>query len=192
MLTSVHKSRGAHVIVKKAWLTMAVLLGAWTAEAGAQMYPPSQRTTIVQNVAHTMVTLEYGRPVARGRTLWGALVPWDSIWHPGADSASRITIDHDVTIEGKSVAKGQYSLWLVPRAQGAWTVILSRDALVDHKSYSGPSRDALRVEVQPDSLSMMESMSIYFPMVLRDEAQLRIHWGTRGVTVRMKAPWQPE
>lgn len=179
-------------MMKSVCLMLIAIVGVWPAQTQAQMYPPSQRTTIVQNVAHTAVTLEYGRPVARGRTLWGALVPWDSVWHPGADSASRITIDHDVTIEGRALAKGQYSLWLIPRAQGTWTFILNRDALVDHKSYGGPARDALRVEVQPDSLSMMESMSIYFPKVLRDEAELRIHWGTRGVTVRLKAPWQPE
>lgn len=169
--------------------TMGLLLVA-ARPAAAQMYPPSQRTTIVQHVALTTVTLEYGRPVARGRTLWGALVPWDSLWHPGADSASRLTVDHDVTIEGKPLRAGTYSLWLIPRERAAWTVILSRDALVDHKSYSGPTRDALRVDVMPDSLSMMESMAIYFPMVLRDEAQLRIHWGVKGVTVKVKAAWR--
>lgn len=161
-------------------------------ESAAQMYPPSQRTTVVQHVALTTVTLEYGRPVARGRTLWGALVPWDSVWHPGADSASRLTVDHDVTIDGKPLKAGTYSLWLIPRANAAWTLILSRDALVDHKSYSGPARDVLRVDALPDSLSMMESMAIYFPMVLRDEAQLRIHWGVQGVTVKLKAPWREE
>jgi hypothetical protein len=158
----------------------------------AQMYPPSQRTSITQHVALTTITLDYGRPVARGRTLWGALVPWDSVWHPGADSASRITLDHDVTIEGKPLAAGTYSLWLIPRATGAWTLMFNRDALVDHKSYGGPSRDALRVDVMPDSLSPMESMAIYFPMVLRDEATLRIHWGERAVSAKVKAGWREE
>lgn len=174
------------VVGALAWL--AVVPGG----AAAQMYPPSQRTTIVQHVALTTVTLEYGRPVARGRILWGALVPWDSVWHPGADSASRITVDHDVTIEGKPLEAGTYSLWLIPRASAAWTIMLSRDALVDHKSYSGPTRDALRVEVMPETLSMMESMAIYFPMVLRDEAQLRIQWGVRAVTMKLKAAWREE
>ena len=55
-----------------------------------------------------------------------------------------------------------------------------------------PRRDALRLEVTPDSLSHMESMAIYFPMVLRDEGTLRIHWGTHSVSVPIKAPYKPD
>jgi len=54
----------------------------------AQGYPFSQRGTVSQMVAFTNISIEYGRPVARGRALFGALVPWDSVWHPGADSAT--------------------------------------------------------------------------------------------------------
>src|SRR6476661_2152405 len=88
-----------------------VLTGA--AEASAQGYPPSQRQIIAQNVARTRIEIEYGRPVARGRDLWGKLVPWDSIWHPGADSATKLTIDHDIVVDGKPLKAGAYSLWLI-------------------------------------------------------------------------------
>jgi hypothetical protein len=47
----------------------------------------------------------------------------------------------------------------------------------------------LRVDVMPETLSPMESMAIYFPQVLRDEALLRIHWGTTGISARIKAPY---
>ena len=162
------------------------------APLGAQGYPPSQRTRIAQDVALTRIDLVYGRPVARGRALFGALVPWDSLWHPGADSASRITVNHDVIVGGQPLAKGTYSLWLIPRASAPWTFILSRNAYVDHKNYPGPSRDALRFDVRPDSLSHMESMGIYFPMVLRDEATMRIQWGFSGIAIPVKAPYKPE
>lgn len=46
--------------------------------ARSQGYPPSQRGTVTQNVAFTEISVSYGRPVARGRELFGALVPWDS------------------------------------------------------------------------------------------------------------------
>lgn len=154
-----------------------------------QGYPPSQRTTVMQHVAHTTITLEYGRPVARGRELFGALVPWDRIWHPGADSASRVTFDHDVAVQGTPVPAGTYSFWLIPHASAPWTFILSRDGHVFHTRYPGPNRDAVRVAVPADSLSHMESMAIYFPRVQRDEATLRIHWGTRSVAVEIKAPY---
>ena len=59
--------------------------------ATAQGYPFSQRSRLEQDIALNAVEVTYGRPVARGRELFGALVPWDSIWHPGADSATRIS-----------------------------------------------------------------------------------------------------
>jgi hypothetical protein len=68
-------------------LTMLMALTA--ASARAQGYPFSQRGSVTQMVAFTNISVAYGRPVARGRVLFGALVPWDSVWHPGADSATR-------------------------------------------------------------------------------------------------------
>ena len=158
----------------------------------AQGYPFSQRGSVVQSVALTNVAVSYGRPAARGRVLFGKLVPWDSVWHPGADSATRITFDHDVLIEDRPLEAGAYSMWLVPRERLPWTFILSRAAHVFHKPYPGPAQDVLRMDVLPDSLSYIDTMAIYFPTVLRDSAVMRIHWGTTGVSVRLKAPYQPQ
>lgn len=164
---------------------------AATTSAEAQGFPFSQRGSTSQTVAFTELTVTYGRPVARGRALFGALVPWDSVWHPGADSATVLRISHDVLMDGHPVVAGEYSLWLIPRAQGAWTLILNRQAHVFHKPYPGAGDDALRLDVQPAVASPMESLAIYFPQVLRDEADLRVHWGTSYVSVRIKAPYRP-
>jgi hypothetical protein len=173
-------------------VSMIAVALAGAAPALAQGYPPSQRGSVTQNVALTAISIEYGRPVARGRALFGQLVPWDSIWHPGADSATRIAFDHDVLIEGKPLPAGEYSLWLIPRERAAWTVILSRAAHTFHKPYPGAEFEALRVDVTPLTASHMESFAIYFPVVLRDEATLRLHWGTTAVPIRLKAPYQPD
>ena len=175
-------------------LTFVVGIGlALTApSASAQGYPPSQRGAVTQTVAFTNITIIYGRPVARGRALFGALVPWDSIWHPGADSATRISFDHDVLVEGKPVNAGAYSVWLIPREHAEWTLIVSRAAHTFHKPYPGADKDFLRVNVLPEQASHMESLAFYFPVVLRDESVLRIHWGTTTVPIRIKAPFRPE
>jgi hypothetical protein len=160
--------------------------------AHAQGYPFSQRGSVSQTVAFTTISVTYGRPVARGRPLFGQLVPWDSIWHPGADSATLIRIDHDVLLEGHQAKAGEYSLWLIPRAKAPWTVILSRAAHTFHKPYPGSSFDVLRFDVTPETASHMESLAIYFPVVLRDEATMRVHWGETAVPIRIKAPYRPE
>ncbi len=159
--------------------------------ASAQGYPFSQRASVSQSVAFTTIGITYGRPSARGRTLFGALVPWDSIWHPGADSATRITFNHDVVVEGKMLQAGAYSVWLVPREHSPWTVIFSRKSRAFHKPYPGPNLDVLRIEVAPEEVSAVETLALYFSSVLKDEAVLRIHWGTTAIPIRIKAPFRP-
>ena len=168
-----------------------VVLALTAVPARSQGFPFSQRGSVTQMVAFTEISIFYGRPVARGRALFGALVPWDSVWHPGADSATRIKFSRDVLIEGQPLRAGEYSLWLIPREHAPWTVIFSRAALVFHKPYPGARFDVLRVDVTPEQVSHVESFAIYFPMVLRDETVLRLHWGTTAVPVRIKAPFKP-
>jgi len=173
---------------------VAALIFFGSASCGAQGYPFSQRARVDQTVAFTDISVVYGRPVARGRVLFGdsALVKWDTIWHPGADSATRVTFSRDVKLEGRDVKAGEYTIWLIPRANKPWTFILSRAAHVFHIPYPGESSDALRVDVTPERGSHMETLAIYFPVVLRDEAVMRIHWGETIVPVRIKAPYRPD
>jgi hypothetical protein len=172
-------------------LISATLLSILTANGAlAQGFPASQRQTITQNLALTKLEISYGRPVARGRELWGKLVPWDAIWHPGADSATRIAIDHDITVEGKPLKAGEYSLWLIPRDGKAWTVIFNSAAHVFHRPYAGEATEALRVDVMPETFSPVESMTIDFPKVLMHDAIMRVQWGATGVSLNVKAPWR--
>jgi hypothetical protein len=160
--------------------------------SSAQGSPFSQRARVQQDVALTSIDITYGRPVARGRALFGALVPWDSVWHPGADSATLVRFSHDVILEGKAVKAGEYSMWLIPRQHQPWTFILSKAAHTFHKPYPGADQDALRVDVTPETVSHVETLAIYFPSVLRDEAVMRIHWGETAVPIRIKAPYHPD
>ncbi len=168
------------------------MAGIAFAPCSAQGYPFSQRSTVTQHVALTQFTITYGRPVARGRVLFGKLVPWDSVWHPGADSATVVTISRDVLLEGHLLKAGEYSLWLIPRETAPWTVILSLASRVFHTPYPGARSDAIRFDVAPERGAHMESLAIYFPMVLRDDAILRIHWGETLIGMRVKAPYRLE
>src|SRR5436190_21965783 len=130
--------------VARALLSSATLGVLVAGPARAQGYPFSQRGSVTQMVAFTEISVTYGRPVARGRALFGALVPWDSVWHPGADSATRITFTRAVIVEGMPLPAGEYSLWLIPRESAPWTVIFSRAAHVFHKPYPGARFEVMR------------------------------------------------
>lgn len=174
--------------------TIVLALTASARTSAAQAIPFSQRAGVSQTLGFTQIRIDYGRPTARGRVLFGdsAIVKWDRLWHPGADSASRIAFDRDVLFEGKPLAAGEYTLWTIPRASGQWTVIVSKAAHVFHTPYPGEARDVLRVDVTAERGAHMESLAFYFPAVLRDEATLRLHWGEVVVPMRIKAPYRPE
>ena len=152
---------------------------------GAQGIPFSQHGSIAQRVGFTDITLSYNRPVAHGRTLFGGLVKWGRVWHPGADSATTIGFSKDVTIEGRPLAAGQYTLWAIPDT-ASWTVIFSRSLHVFHIPYPGVEHDALRVTVTPVQGSYMEVLAYEFPVVGPDSAILQLHWGTTIVPLRIR------
>lgn len=148
--------------------------------------PRSQHGSVTQRVGTTDVSISYNRPVARGRTLFGGLVAWNRIWHPGADSATTISFSKDVTIDGQTLKAGRYSVWTIPEESKPWTVIFNRGVGGWHTNYPGESQDALRLTVTPETGAHMESLTYYFPMVDADSAVLRLHWGTTIVPLMIR------
>lgn len=135
----------------------------------------SQPARLSQRLEDAEVTVVYNRPVARGRELFGALVPWGEIWNPGADKATRIELSHDVAIAGQPLPAGKYSIWAIPDPE-EWTLIFSGAWDVEHIPYP-EGEDALRLRVRPSPGPHMESLGFYFPMVDADSAVLVLHWG---------------
>src|SRR5436190_9713680 len=120
---------------------VAVLSGAGVSAQRDEIIPldrvvKSQRGTVTQRIANTDIRIQYGRPVARGREIYGSLVPYGRIWHPGANDATSMTVSRDIEVNGKALPKGAYSLWTIPRAD-SWTFIFNTIADTFHTSYPG-------------------------------------------------------
>ena len=147
----------------------------------------SQAAAVSQRIANTEITVTYSRPVARGRALFGALVPYDQVWNPGADQATAVAFSRDVHVNDRSVSAGKYSLWAIPRAD-RWTVIFSRAADVYHTPYPGEQQDALRFDVKPEQGPHMEVLTFSFPLVEGKDAVLRLHWGEVMVPLSIRVP----
>jgi hypothetical protein len=148
----------------------------------------SEHATMTQRVSTTTIAMEYDRPVARGRTLFGpgGVVKWGEVWTPGANWATTIDVDHDVTVEGQPLPKGKYTLWLTPQAAPAtWTLSFSRVAKRFHTRPPGAADEQLRVSVKPEQGMHMEALLWYMPVVRPDGVTLRMHWGTTMIPVRI-------
>lgn len=174
----------------RVFLVLVALAGAPPA-AVAQGVPFSQHGSVAQRVSYTDIAIEYNRPVARGRALFGGLVKWGTVWHPGADSATRISFSRDVTFSGRLLPRGEYSVWLIPRERAPWTLILSSAAHTFHSPYPGEVADVLRVDIQPERGAHMETLAYYFPVVGRDSTVLRIHWGDVIVPATIRVARDP-
>lgn len=167
---------------------LSLALGLLATPCVAQVgIPFSQHGSVTQRVGFTDIRIEYNRPVARGRRLFGGLVKWGRVWHPGADSATTITLSTRTLVEGRPLDAGSYTLWAIPDTT-QWTVIFSRALHVFHYPYPGDSLDVLRVPVTPQSGQYMEVLAFYFPVVGPDSATINLHWGTTVVPIRIKIP----
>lgn len=148
----------------------------------------SQHGSVMQQVAATTITVDYNRPVARGRDLFGALVPYDRIWCPGADDCTTLTVSTPIKIDAQDLPAGTYTVWARPGA-GKWTLILNRAHPVFHTRYeSVADRDALQLEVAPRAGAHMETLAFYFPVVNGKHAELVLHWGTIVVALSIDVP----
>ena len=164
-----------------------VLLSVASASATAQSNPRrSQRQELMQMVGATKIEAMYIRPVARGRDLFGALVPYGKLWTPSADTAMRITFSTDVQVAGQPLKAGAYSVWAIPDTSH-WTIVFNSVPSTFHMRHSDAA-DVLKVTAKVDSLSYVETLTLSFPVVDGNKATLQIHWGARAVTLPIEVP----
>jgi Protein of unknown function (DUF2911) len=151
----------------------------------AQGIPKSQRAIVSQMVGATRIEIIYHRPVARGRELFGALVPFDRVWSPSADTAAIFSTTTALTVQGSRLPAGRYSVWAIP-GPSMWTVIFSSRVPVFHLRYR-QADDVLRLRIAPRAGEHMETLGFYFPMVDADSAVLNLHWGRTVVPIKIRS-----
>ena len=109
----------------------------------------SPKATVKQTVGFTNISIDYGRPGVKGRTIWGNLVPYNAVWRAGANEATKITFAADVKINGKKLKAGSYSFFTIPTDK-KWTIIFNKVADQWGAFEYNDAEDALRVEVTPE------------------------------------------
>jgi hypothetical protein len=144
----------------------------------------SQLATVSQLVGDAKIEIVYRRPVARGRELFGSLVPWSRVWTPSADSAALITSSVDLDVNGSTLRAGTYGIWMIPERE-TWTIIFtSRPAF--HLTLPTRSDEVLRITAKSQQGDHMETLGFYFPVADADSATLNMHWGRTVVPINIK------
>ena len=126
--------------------------------------------------------VEYGRPFAKGRKVFGELVPWGKVWRTGANEATSLTTDVDVTLGSAVVPKGSYTLYTLP-GEKEWLLIVNRQTGQWGTEYD-PKLDLARIPmkpaIRPDHL---EVMTISFLPEDAFRGTLRISWEKRTLGI---------
>jgi hypothetical protein len=135
----------------------------------------SQHALVSQRIGITDITVNYHRPLANGRQIWGKVVPYGQVWRAGANENTTITFTDPVMIEGQPLDKGTYGLHMIPN-ENEWTVIFSKVSTAWGSFTYKQEDDALRVTVKPQAAEVHDALTYDFDDVKPDSAVVTMRW----------------
>jgi len=132
--------------------------------------------SISQRIGLTDVQVSYHRPGAKGRVVFGSLVPYDHVWRTGANEATKVSFSTPVKLNGADVPAGTYELFTIP-GKDEWTVIVHKN-MSQWGAYTYDAKnDVARVKSKPVALTNgIETLSISFNDLRDESATLNIAW----------------
>jgi hypothetical protein len=172
---------------------LSALLIAATISVEAQQKPvlklPALSTTtrVSQDFSTGVIDLSYSRPSARGRKVFGDLVPYGAKWRTGANSATKIKFSEDVIFGGKEVKAGEYTVYSIPR-EGDWTIALSSSK--GNWGQTGYNQDSDVVRIKAPSYYLdnkVETYTMGFTNITYFTCSLEISWEYTKVVIPIEA-----
>ncbi|SHH12102.1 Protein of unknown function [Flavobacterium micromati] len=177
--------------MKKIIIVLAIMLANFTTEAQIKTPQSSPKATIMQSVGLTDVEINYSRPSARGRAVFGNLVPFGKVWRTGANENTTISFSDDVIIDGKTLTKGKYSLFTIPKIE-SWEIIFYKTT----DNWGNPEEwkeenVALKTTVKPEVLNKSaETLTIAINALDNNFAFLEMSWENSFASLKFEVPTQ--
>jgi len=170
-------------------LVIPAAIFALAAVAAAQQTDKSKRPSPPGTAEVTLngkkITIEYSRPFMKGRKIMGEVVPYGKVWRTGANEATALTTEADLSIGGANVPAGKYTLYTLP-SEGAWKLIINKQTGQWGTIYK-EDQDLARVDMEKSKLSEpVEQFTISFKQKSADAADLVLQWETTQLSVPVK------
>ena len=161
-----------------------IVLAAVIAVRGSMQRPRiSPHESVSATVDGADLTITYGRPSMRGRTIFGALVPYDRVWCPGADEATVLDSTRPLRIGTLDVPAGPHTIWMLPTAD-QWTLIVSKEPSGFHTRYH-ENADLGRVPLTKRTLSSpVEQLTFAIERRESGGGVIRMTWETTDVSTQ--------
>jgi tetratricopeptide (TPR) repeat protein len=145
----------------------------------------SQQARVTQRIGVTDITIDYHRPLVRGRKIFGGLLAYGQVWRAGANYNTTIQFSDPVTVEGQPLAKGVYGLHLIP-GESSWVVIFSKNSTSWGSFTYDKAEDALRVTVKPQTIENREALSYDFDDPSPNSALITMRWERVAVPFKVE------
>jgi hypothetical protein len=177
--------------MKKMIIALALFVASFSAEAQLRTPQSSPKTTINQVVGLTDVEITYSRPSAKGRVVFGNLIPFGKVWRTGANDNTIVSFSDDVVIDGKTLKKGKYSLYTIPKIE-SWDVIFYKTT----DNWGNPEEwkeenVVLKTSVKPETLNKsVETFTIGVSGLDNNYAFLEMYWENSYAAVKFEVPTQ--
>lgn len=140
------------------------------------------------------MTIDYGQPHARGRVIFGGLVPYDEVWRLGANWATSLTLDVNARIGSLDIPRGIYTLFLLPREDGAELIVnrQTRQWGTDYDASLDLGRTAVRRRSLPETVQgLVVTLEPHVPQEVGElpAGRLRIAWGKVEFATDWRVIW---
>jgi len=168
--------------------SLACLAIVSIASSAAAQSPPlalpreSPAAHVSQVVGLAEFAVSYSRPAVNGRKVWGALVPFDSVWRAGANENTVFASNVPFMVGGKRLPAGHYGLHMIPTAS-AWTIVFNSQWNAWGSFRYNPGEDVLRFTVTPKAADMTERLQYTFDELRDDGVTLTLRWEKLAVPI---------
>jgi hypothetical protein len=151
-------------------------------ERRARLSTLSPADSSIARLGKARLIVRYGRPAMRGRTIWGVVVPWDTVWRTGANLATAFETGTDMKIGGVRIPRGAYTLYSLP-TEGTLTLIVSKQAPGALPQYDSRF-DLARIPMSYGTpRKPIDPFMIWFESRHGDATALKLGWSDRVFTV---------
>ncbi len=148
-------------MIKSITLLLTAITISTSAMAQEAQPKPSPAATATGKVKGATITINYSSPAVKGRKIFGGLEAYDKVWRAGANEATVFETDKDIMVEGKPLAAGKYSFFLVPKESGTWTAVFNKEPKQWGAYKYEEAKDALRVDVKVKPLKATQERLVY-------------------------------
>ena len=146
---------------------------------------PSPGGSLKQHVGLTDIEISYSRPSAKGRPIFGGLLPYGELWRTGANGPTTLSFSTDVKLNGTDIPAGKYALYTIPDKK-EWTIIISKDIKGNVFSYND-TNDLVRFKATPIKLSHpVETFTIDISDIRDDSAIINLTWEKTQVPIKVE------